>query len=136
MYWTNIPVNSLPKKSNILLKNILQQNVEEKYFLRDSQLKWVLSASGERSRNKRFVGIDTERAGCLTRRGQASWNCTYVTDMGRLRNLTPIEYERLQNVPDNYTSCVEDKFRYEMLGNGWTVDIIAHILKHIPQNDQ
>ena len=45
------------------------------------------------------------------------------------RKLTPIECERLQTVPDNYTDCVSNTQRYKMLGNGWTVDVIAHILK-------
>ncbi len=46
---------------------------------------------------------------------------------GYIRKLTPIECERLQTVPDNYTDCVSDTQRYKMLGNGWTVDVIAHI---------
>ena len=47
------------------------------------------------------------------------------------RKLTPIECERLQTVPDNYTNHVSNSQRYKMLGNGWTVDVIAHILKYI-----
>ena len=47
------------------------------------------------------------------------------------RKLTPIECERLQTVPDNYTDCVSNTQRYKMLGNGWTIDVIAHILKGI-----
>lgn len=43
------------------------------------------------------------------------------------RFITPIECERLQTVPDNYTSSVSNTQRYKMLGNGWTVDVIAHI---------
>lgn len=45
------------------------------------------------------------------------------------RKLTPIECERLQTVPDNYTEGVSNTQRYKMLGNGWTVDVIAHIFK-------
>jgi DNA-cytosine methyltransferase len=45
----------------------------------------------------------------------------------KIRRLTPTECERLQTVPDGYTSCVSDTQRYRMLGNGWTVDVIAHI---------
>ncbi len=41
---------------------------------------------------------------------------------------TARELERVQTVPDNYTSCVSDTQRYKMLGNGWTVDVIAYIL--------
>lgn len=52
---------------------------------------------------------------------------------GYIRKLTPIECERLQTVPDNFTDCVSNSQRYKMLGNGWTVDIIAHIFKNIGQ---
>lgn len=130
-YWTNIPVNSLPSKKRITLGDILQKNVDERYFLKEGRLKWLTSESGAKSVSKRFTGIDPDKAGCLTKRGEKSWNCTYVTQNNKIRTLTPIEYERLQTVPDNYTSIVEDKFRYEMLGNGWTVDIVSHIFKHI-----
>jgi DNA (cytosine-5)-methyltransferase 3A len=44
----------------------------------------------------------------------------------RLRRLTPTEFERLQTVPVGYTDGVSDTQRYRMLGNGWTVDVIAH----------
>ena len=47
------------------------------------------------------------------------------------RKLTPLECERLQTVKDNYTEGVSNSQRYKMLGNGWTVDVIAHILKGI-----
>lgn len=47
------------------------------------------------------------------------------------RKLHPIECERLQTLPDNYTEGVSNSQRYKMLGNGWTVDVIAHILKGI-----
>lgn len=46
----------------------------------------------------------------------------------------PIEYERLQTVPDGYTEGVSDTKRYSMLGNGWTIDVIAHILSFIPDD--
>ena len=44
------------------------------------------------------------------------------------RKLTPVECERLQTLPDNYTEGVSKTQRYKMIGNGWTVDVIAHIL--------
>ena len=47
------------------------------------------------------------------------------------RKLTPVECERLQTLPDNYTEGVSKTQRYKMIGNGWTVDVIAHILKGI-----
>jgi len=49
---------------------------------------------------------------------------------GMIRRLTPTECEKLQTVADNYTNHVSDSQRYKMLGNGWTIDVIAHILKY------
>ena len=48
-----------------------------------------------------------------------------------VRKLTPIECERLQTLPDNYTEGVSDTQRYKCIGNGWTVDVIAHILRNM-----
>lgn len=56
---------------------------------------------------------------------------------GYIRKLTPIECERLQTLPDGYTEAeikgksVSDNQRYKMLGNGWTVDVIAHIFRYL-----
>ena len=60
-----------------------------------------------------------------------------VLTSGYIRKLTPVECERLQTLPDNYTKGevggkeISDNQRYKMLGNGWTVDVIAHILKNV-----
>ena len=48
-----------------------------------------------------------------------------------IRRLTPLECERLQTVPDNYTNHVSDSQRYKMLGNGWTIDVISHIFNYL-----
>lgn len=52
---------------------------------------------------------------------------------GYMRKLTPIECERLQTLPDNYTLGVSNSQRYKMLGNGWTVDAVCEFFKHIPK---
>lgn len=57
----------------------------------------------------------------------------FIKDDIQWRKLTPIECERLQTVPDNYTDCISNSRRYHALGNGWTVDVIAHIFSYIPQ---
>ena len=61
--------------------------------------------------------------------GQLSFDSgtTLIPFDGNLRKLTPIECERLQTIQDNYTNHVSNTQRYKMLGNGWTVDVIAHI---------
>lgn len=50
-----------------------------------------------------------------------------------IRKLLPIECERLQTLPDGYTEGVSNAQRFKALGNGWTVEVIAHILKHIKE---
>jgi DNA (cytosine-5)-methyltransferase 3A len=57
-----------------------------------------------------------------------------------IRKLTPIECERLQTLPDNYTAAVSNTQRYKGLGNGWTAEVIIHILngalKDVPRNEE
>ena len=66
-----------------------------------------------------------EKSGCLTTVEKDN----LVVEKGTYRPLLPIEMERLQTLPDNYTEGVSNTQRKKMLGNGWTVDVIAHILK-------
>ena len=50
-----------------------------------------------------------------------------------IRKLTPVECERLQTLPDNWTEGVSNTQRYKAIGNGWTVDVIAWIFTQIPK---
>ncbi|NCU27776.1 hypothetical protein EOM86_13845, partial [Candidatus Nomurabacteria bacterium] len=52
---------------------------------------------------------------------------------GYIRKLTPVECERLQTLPDGYTEGISNTQRYRGIGNGWTVDVIAHILSYLPE---
>lgn len=54
-----------------------------------------------------------------------------IDDNQQIRSLTVVECERLQTLPDNYTQGISDSQRYKCLGNGWTVDVIAHIFKQL-----
>lgn len=78
-------------------------------------------------------------ANCLTTSGQSisnsgSTNLLHYKWDGRLaiRPLTPVECERCQVVPDNYTKAVSASQRCKMLGNGWTVSVIARLLQTLP----
>lgn len=55
---------------------------------------------------------------------------------GYIRKLTTVECERLQTLPDNYTEGISNSQRYKCLGNGWTVDVVSHILKHIKADNE
>ena len=134
-YWTNIPVETvLPPEIPVVLKDIMQSDVPEKYFY-----------------DHPLVNVDMEKQVCATmvhnnheihkRVFNPDFKCHTLTtcgggntqkkvmDHGRARKLTPLEYERLQTLPDNYTAGVSDGARYTAIGNGWTVDVIAYILR-------
>jgi site-specific DNA-cytosine methylase len=72
-----------------------------------------------------------EKSKCVRSGGRDSYDRHEwdSVDKNHLRKLTVTECERLQTVPDNYTNHVSNTQRYKMLGNGWTVDVIAHILE-------
>jgi DNA-cytosine methyltransferase len=89
----------------------------------------------------KVTGLTTQRMECRTD-GKTNALTTvqkdnYITETTTMqyRKLTPIECERLQTVPDNYTNHVSNTQRYKMLGNGWTVDVIAHIFMAIERSE-
>lgn len=183
LYWTNIKGVAQPEDLGTYLKDIIEHDVNDKFFIKAGRLKWL----------KEKDGYNPSKAKCLTVRSEPSWNTTYlvqpVREVGRrldangvrcdndksvpitrryevgtsgksncittvqkdsfviqwpstslllneglVRKLTPVECERLQTVPDGYTSAVSDTQRYKMLGNGWTVDVIAHIFRWLHEN--
>lgn len=128
LYWTNIPNVTQPIDVGLNFKDTIEDHVDEKYYLTSRATERVIQKQG-----KDLVG---DKSKCLfatyyknnsnSREGQIVYGKN-----GRMRRLTPLECERLQTVPDNYTDGVSDTQRYKMLGNGWTIDVIAHILKNI-----
>ena len=82
-------------------------------------------------RGKNQGGIKAKDGKVPTMSGSAWEQNNAVTDGLRWRKLTPVECERLQTVPDNYTAHVSNTQRYRMLGNGFTIDVICHLLKGI-----
>lgn len=132
LYWTNIPLeNWKPKVTNV---NDILEDLDEPAT--DSWHKWfVKSEEKQLSKGYSRVVNDHTKAICQTARQFACWNGNLVRlTSGKYRFLTPVECERLQTVPDGYTAPVSRMERYKMLGNGWTVDVIAHILKGMPTN--
>lgn len=136
-YWTNIPVLLNQTKSNAVLQDILEKNVDEKYFYNYPLLNVDLSKQvcatmvhNNHEMHKRVFNPAFKRHTLTAVCGGNQQKKVYIN--GRARKLTPLEYERLQTLPDNYTVGVSDGARYKALGNGWTVDVIAHILSFIP----
>lgn len=90
-------------------------------------------ASGKSEGAIQFPQTLDRKSLCLLANGIiGNHRTTNVIDDGiGYRKLTPIECERLQTVPDNYTNMVSNTQRYKMLGNGWTVDVVAHIFRSL-----
>jgi len=78
--------------------------------------------------HKAYFGKDGTKANCLTTALGAEG---LVVEQERIRKLTPIECERLQGLPDNYTEGVATTNRYKCLGNAFNVDVVAHILGRV-----
>lgn len=137
-YWTNIPVKTDGlKECNLCLRDILQDEVEQKYFydypLSNIDLTKQVCATMEHNNHEMHKRVFNPNFKCHTLTAVCGGNQQKkVFVNGRARKLTPLEYERLQTLPDNYTQGVCDGARYKALGNGWTVDVIAYILSFIP----
>ena len=119
LYWTNIPIQGLPNDKGLFLKDVIEIGSGKK----------LSEQTAQRPRTLRNYRSENQKAFCMLAtmwKGSQSNGMTVIEDNG-LRNITPLECERLQTVPDNYTNVVADTNRYTMLGNGWTVDVIAHI---------
>jgi len=128
LYWTNIQIDSLPNNGDVI-KDILEKDADFNF----NYAGWMLNKWGEKRRLDQFFNVDN-KASCLTAnmaKGQKPSYC--VNDEKAIHKFTVNECERLQTVPFDYTKGVSNGARYKMLGNGWTVDVIAHIFKNLKQ---
>lgn len=136
-YWTNIPANtSKANSSPLVLADILEPNVPERYFYTNPLVNVDLSKQvcatmvyKNHDMHKRIFNPAFKCHTLTTCGGGNTQKKVFVN--GRARKLTPLEYERLQTLPDNYTSGVADGHRYTAIGNGWTVDVIVHLLEGV-----
>ena len=138
LYWTNIPEIQQPKDKRIFIKDILlnepfqlfrDERIEATKIATKNYVKWDISNKGYYSQQDRAYYKEGKM--CCVPKSQVKSKVNVIELDGTYRRLSPIEVERLQTVPDNYTEGVSDTQRYNMLGNGWTVDVIAHIFKNI-----
>ena len=137
LYWTNIKIADLPKSNPTVLGDILEDEVPDKYWY-----------------SKPITDIDMSKKVCATlqvnthdmlkRVYNPAFKCATLTCVnggyqekkvmvdGRARKLTPVEYERLQTLPDGFTAGYRDTVRYTLCGNSWTKKVIKHILRGLP----
>ena len=157
-YWTNIPNITQPADKGIMLADIIDNAVAwtgKSYCLTANYAGATLKNTLER--HQRTLVAEPVRIGDIGstaqahrvnsgygksialstgQGGQGSGTGLYKIDLPDgnyiIRKLSPVECERLQTLPDGYTDCVSNTQRYKCLGNGWTVDVITHILNFLP----
>ena len=134
LYWTNIPDVAQPDDKGLLFANIKEHDATTPNS--EGWHAWFEANKDFQLRKKYCAVLGPEdKAITMTARQFASYNGNITPVLGGYRNLTPVECERLQTVPDGYTDSVSDTQRYRMLGNGWTVDVIAHFFRSIPSHE-
>ena len=103
------------REPKVAIGRIVNRRLDENGVRKDDQLELPFT--------KQLEVSDSGKSNCLT----TIQKDNVVVQKELYRKLTPLECERLQTVPDNYTNHVSKTQRYKMLGNGWTVDVICHL---------
>ena len=154
-YWTNIPMDKMPQDKGIKLRDVLEDGyvdrdkahcIDANYFkggnlksyFEKHRRQLVFSDDGMchvgdadlkgHGYNRRVYHPEGKAPSLCAASGGNLEPKTFVSP-DSWRKLTPLECERLQTVPEGYTAHVSNTQRYRMLGNGWTVDVISHLLK-------
>ena len=142
-YWTDFGEIAQPEDKGIALSSIIEDGFADQlksYCINANYFKGGnLKSYFEKHRRQLifFIGRGNNPCGfrALDGKAPALTRCSYehnnfIASVGGYRKLTPLECERLQTLPDGYTDQgISNTQRYKAIGNGWTVDVIAHIFK-------
>lgn len=135
LYWTNIPNVTQPEDKGLLVKDIIvddeslikqfDDRIRNTIIETPSYLKYDLGGKGHYSQQDRLYFLDGKAPTVPRCRTETKFNVWLGGET--YKKTCPIEIERLQTLPDNYTEGFPKTRRFEAIGNGWTVDVIAHI---------
>jgi DNA-cytosine methyltransferase len=126
-YWKGTTLEQYLTKSRRQIVFTERRTEEAKLIRKEYREKYGKDFCPRRS--KELVAREDDKCNCLTT--SLTKEHILLDESYNFRKLTPIECERLQTLPDNYTEGVSNTQRYKSLGNGWTVDVICHIFKNI-----
>lgn len=131
LYWTNIPNITQPNDKGITFDDI---NSNSQNWIDVDRIEKISNWKAQQKplKNATLIGCG-EKLPCLTARGYNQYHSgmVLITNGSRYRYLTNEEAEQAHNIPVGYTSICNDRERSHMIGNGWTVDVIAHIFSFI-----
>nr|DAD82425.1 MAG TPA: Cytosine specific methyltransferase [Siphoviridae sp. ctHMI2] len=138
-YWTNIPNVTQPKDKGIKLKDILENGWVDREKSLCLTRRYAGFTGSQSYLCRRYFGKSMGQAKFVSEKKYISvkskWkeNKYFDSDQIEIDKLSITEVERLQTLPDGYTECdgVSYSQRVEAVGNGWTVDVIAHILREL-----
>ncbi|MDD3395418.1 MAG: DNA cytosine methyltransferase [Anaerotignum sp.] len=146
LYWTNIPNVEQPSDKGILIKDVF---IEDKSLVRTDErilssavrtknyIKYDLLNKGHYSEPYRLYYLDGKMKTLPRCRTETKCNVLLnYSDLSTYKILSPIEAERYQTLPDNYTEGIPKTRRFEAIGNGWTVEVIVHILSYIKEKEK
>lgn len=134
LYWTNIPNITQPEDKHLFWSDTYERGSKGTFYYTQKSFDWIFRDEYRRGRYYEYLPDDKikmqmiEASHCKSYSNQ---RCFGIRDICGVRYISPIECERLQTLPDNYTEGVSNNQRYKMLGNAWTVDVIAHIFKNL-----
>lgn len=142
VYWTNFEFEVPTIRKEIYMQDILESSVSDKYYLSQKMYDCIMSPatkgwqSGKMEINLEIARPLTATMHKMHRADTDNYVSTEYQPKGKtnVRRLTPLECERLQTLPDNYTEGISDTKRYICIGNGWTVDVIAHIFTFLKES--
>ena len=147
LYWSNIPYVKQPKNKHIYLKNIIEHGLvdrDKSYCIDANYFKGGNLRSYFEDHRRQLVfekphGYNKGGVSAKTKFGTLRSCTAYnyaIRDKLTWRKLTVTECERLQTVPNGYTSCVSKRVAYFLLGNCWTVDVVDHIFRGITKYEK
>ena len=128
LYWTNIPNVTQPEDKGILLCNVI--DVVNRKWTPKEHYNWIKNYWGKHTQESKIKSIVKDKAKTLTTSATHTNGWYFNNERTALTYFTADEAELLQTLPQGYTKdCgVANNGRFKAIGNGWTVDVIAHIL--------
>lgn len=137
IYWSNIPNITIPKDKQISFQDYKENDIEElkKYKVKRTPSRekmWGNGGSGKWAcKNITYA----DKIGCVTRKQDRCPNSGLIEFEDFCRYLTRKEIEMAQTLPIGYTDCLTYNQMQDVCGDGWTVDVIAHIFKGLMENE-